>query len=83
MLEQCCNHSKQCRNNVATLPSCAKNRRCELSRVTSPLSNDNGDGNEDRKKAIGLDWQTPILPVHHTFLYISFAVAARLHRESA
>ena len=36
MLEQCCNHSKQCRNNVAT-PCCAKNRRCESSRVTSPL----------------------------------------------
>ena len=32
---QCCNHSKQCRNNVATL-CCAKNRRCESSRVTSP-----------------------------------------------
>ena len=29
MLEQCCNYSKQCRNNVAT-PFCAKNRRCEL-----------------------------------------------------
>ena len=28
MLGQCCNHSKQCRNNVATL-CCAKNRRCE------------------------------------------------------
>ena len=36
MLEQCCNYSKQCRNNVAT-PCCAKNRRCESSRVTSPL----------------------------------------------
>ena len=36
MLEQCCSHSKQCRNNVATL-CCAKNRRCESSRVTSPL----------------------------------------------
>ena len=34
MLEQCCNHSKQCRNNVATL-CCAKNRRYESSRVTS------------------------------------------------
>ena len=34
MLEQYCNHSKQCRNNVATL-CCAKNRRCESSRVTS------------------------------------------------
>ena len=37
MLEQCCNHSKQCRNNVATL-CCAKNRRCESSCVTSPLN---------------------------------------------
>ena len=35
MLEQCCNYSKQCRNTVATL-CCAKNRRCESSRVTSP-----------------------------------------------
>ena len=35
MLEQCCKHSKQCRNNVATL-CCAKNRRCESSRVISP-----------------------------------------------
>ena len=37
ILEQCCNHLKQCRNDVATL-CCAKNRRCESSRVTSPLS---------------------------------------------
>ena len=36
MLEQCCSHSKQCRNNVATL-CYAKNRRCESSRLTSPL----------------------------------------------
>ena len=36
ILEQCCYHSKQCRNNVATL-CCAKNRRYESSRVTSPL----------------------------------------------
>ena len=35
MLEQCCNHSKQCRNNVETL-CYAKNRRCESSRVTLP-----------------------------------------------
>ena len=35
MLEQCCNYSKQCRNNVTTL-SCAKNRRCESPLVTSP-----------------------------------------------
>ena len=37
MLEQYCNYSKQCCNNVATL-CCAKNRRCESSRVTSPYS---------------------------------------------
>ena len=36
MLEQCCNNSKQRRNNVATF-CCAKNRRCESSCVTSPL----------------------------------------------
>ena len=36
VLEQRCNHSKQYRNNVATL-CCAKNRRCESFRVTSPL----------------------------------------------
>ena len=35
MLEQCCNHMKQCRNNVE-MTCCAKNRRCEPSRVTSP-----------------------------------------------
>ena len=34
MREQC-NHSKQCRNNTATL-CWAKNRRCESSRVISP-----------------------------------------------
>ena len=36
MLEQRCNHSKQCRNNALML-CCAKNRCCESSRVTSPL----------------------------------------------
>ena len=36
MLEQYCNYSKQCRSNVAAL-HCAKTRRCESSRVTSPL----------------------------------------------
>ena len=35
MLVQCFNNSKQHRNNVATL-CCAKNRRCESSRLTSP-----------------------------------------------
>ena len=31
-----CKHSEQCRNNVETI-CCVKNRRCKLSRVTSPL----------------------------------------------
>ena len=35
MLEQCCNHSKQCRNNVTTL-CCAKSRCCESPCLTSP-----------------------------------------------
>ena len=35
------------------------------------LSNDDGDGNENDKRAIGLDWQTTTLHVHHAFLYIS------------
>ena len=35
MLERYCNHSKQCRNNVVTL-CCAKNLRCESSRLTLP-----------------------------------------------
>ena len=34
LLEQCCYHLKKCRNNVATLCR-AKNRNCELSRITS------------------------------------------------
>ena len=37
MLEQCCNHSKQCRNNVVML-CCTKHCHCESSPVTtSPL----------------------------------------------
>ena len=35
ILEQCYNHLKRCRNNVATLCG-AKNRRRESSRVTLP-----------------------------------------------
>ena len=35
------------------------------------LSNDEGDGNEDVKKAIGLLRKTTTLHVHHAFLYIS------------
>ena len=36
VFEQDCNHSKQCRNNVATRCYCGKNSHCEWSRVTLP-----------------------------------------------
>ena len=32
-VRECCNNSRQCRSNIATL-CCAKNRRCKSSRVT-------------------------------------------------
>ena len=35
------------------------------------FSNDDGDGNQDIKKAIGLLRKTTTLDVHHAFLYIS------------
>ena len=35
------------------------------------FSNDDGDGNENVKKAIGLLSKTTSLHVHHAFLYIS------------
>ena len=35
------------------------------------LSNDDGDVNKNGKKAIGLDWKTTTLHLHHAFLYIS------------
>ena len=37
---------------------------------TGSFSNDDGDGNEDVKKAIGLLRKTTTLHVHHAFLYI-------------
>ena len=47
MLEQSCKHSKQCRNNVATL-CCATNHRCESARVTSTSAQYEGTGGERR-----------------------------------
>ena len=40
-------------------------------KVLGTLRSDDGDGNEDVKKAIGLITKTTILHVHHVFLYIS------------
>ena len=55
----------------------AWNRKyCNLSTVASrtirSFSNDDGDGNEDVKKAIGLLSKTTTLHVHHAFLNISW-----------
>jgi len=47
------------------------------------LSNDDADGNENGKKAIGLISKTTTLHVHHAFFVHFFAVIARLQRESA
>ena len=50
---------------------------CSLISPCSPmspigsLSNDDADGNENGKKAIGLISKTTTLHVHHAFLYIS------------
>ena len=37
------------------------------------FSNDDGDGNDDVKEAIGLLRKTTTLNVHHTFQYISLS----------
>ena len=47
------------------------------------LSNDDGDGNENGKKAKGLDWQNNNFARALRFFVHFFAVAARLQRESA
>ena len=54
----------------------------DISRTES-LSNDDGDGHENGKKAIGLEWQNNNIVRASRFLVHFFAVAARLQRESA
>ena len=44
-----------------------------LSCTHRELSNDDADGNENGKKAIGLISKTTTLHVHHAFLYISLS----------
>ena len=62
LLRHCFEWLQHC-SNIAAL-CCAKDRPCESFRLTSPLSNDDGDVNENGKAAITLH-------VHHAFLYIS------------
>ena len=45
--------------------------RLSLSMTLGSFSNDDGDGSQDVKKAIGLLRKTTTLHVHHAFLYIS------------
>ena len=47
------------------------------------LRNDDGDGNENGKKAIGLDWQNNNFARASRFFVHFFAVIARLRRENA
>ena len=55
----------------------AKRQTCLLLRS---LSNDDGDGNENGKKAMGLDYQKNLV---RAFFVHFFTVASRLQRESA
>ena len=51
--------------------------------TTETMSNDDSDGNENGKKAKGLDWQNNNFALALRFFVQFFAVAARLQRESA
>ena len=51
--------------------------------TTETMSNDDSDGNENGKKAKGLDWQNNNFALALRFFVHFFAVAARLQRESA
>ena len=47
------------------------------------LSNDDGDGNENGKKAMGLDWQNNNFARASRFFVYFLTVVARLQSESA
>ena len=47
------------------------------------LRSNDADDNENVKKTIGLISKTSTSHMHHTFLYISLPVSARLRRENA
>ena len=47
------------------------------------ISNDDGDGNVNGKKTIGLDWQNNNLARASCFFVYFFAVATQLQRASA
>ena len=52
--------------------------------LSGNLSNDDGDVNEDGKKAIGLDWQNNTFARASRFFCVHFfVVVGRLQRENA
>ena len=54
------------------------------SSLLGSLRNDDGDGNENGKKEIGLDWQNNNFARASRFNFVQFsAVVARLQRENA
>ena len=63
--------------------TCHCQARPTLAGLLGSLSNDDGDRNEDEKKAIGLDWQNNNFARASHFFAHFFAVAARLQSESA
>ena len=50
--------------------------------IIRSLGNDDGDGNKNRKKAIGLNWQNNNFARASRFFEHFFVVAVRLQRES-
>ena len=52
-------------------------------RILGSLSNDDGDGNENGNKPIGLDWQNNNFARASRFFVHFFAVVARLQGENA
>ena len=52
-------------------------------KIIGSLSNDDGNGNENGKKAIGLISKTTTLLVQHAFLYISLPFLHDSRREAA
>ena len=69
-------------SNIATL-CCAKTLRCKLSGATAPLSNDDGDGSENGKKATGLNLQNNNFARASRFFVHFSAATARLRRETS
>ena len=67
----CSHHLGLCEErDTHTIPK-DSHHHLTVPRAIGSFSNDDGDGNQDVKKAIGLLRKTTTLHVHHAFLYIS------------